>query len=280
MNTIKTLAEKRPFVFALLTILAWFFLGAVLAFGSAALLQVPIVEDVPQSIGMLGATFALLAIMGRMGWWRSIGIARFGGWRVWLITLLLLTYMILAYWYGFFGNVSFDPDIFVRSAEARGMLAREGIVGFVEETLFRGIILYALARVWGRSRNGLIASVIVQAALFGALHMLHAGAGSPLSTALMVVMNSFVSAVWWGIVVLRWKSLWPTIVLHGLSNASVMIKGLSSASIEPVTMAYIQATALELPLLILGLWLLWRTPTHSEIEEKSQHGHNPALSRI
>lgn len=264
MNPIETLAEKRPFVFALLMILTWFFLGAILVFGSAALLHVSIVEDIPQTIGTLGATFALLAITARMGWWRSIGIARLGGWRVWLITLPLLIYMILAYWYGFFGNLSFDPGIFARSAEARGMLARESIVGFVEETLFRGIILYALARVWGRSRNGLIASVIVQAALFGGLHMLHAGAGSPLGMVLMVVMNSFVSGIWWGVIVLRWKSLWPTIMLHGLSNASVLIKGVSSAYIEPVTTAYIRATALELPLLILGLWLLLRTPMHHE----------------
>ena len=244
---------------------------------SAALLHVSIVEDIPQTISALGATFALLAITARMGWWHSIGIAHPGGWKVWLMVIPLLVYMILAYWYGFFGNVSFDPGIFSRSAEARGMLAREGIVGFVEETLFRGIILYTLVRVWGRSKNGLIASVIVQAALFGAIHILHAGAGSPLSTALMVVMNSFVSAVWWSVIVLRWKSLWPTVVLHGLSNASVMIKGLSSVSIEPATTAYIRATALELPLLILGLWLLLQTPTHSEIEEKSQHDHNPAV---
>jgi membrane protease YdiL (CAAX protease family) len=180
----------------------------------------------------------------------------------------LLVYMIFAYWYGFFGNVSFDWSVFARSGEARRMLVREGIVGFVEETIFRGIILYALVRVWGRSRSGLIASVIVQAALFGALHILHAGVGSPLSTVLMVVTNCFLSGIWWGAIVLRWENLWPTIVLHGLSNASVLIKGLSSASIEPVTTAYIRATVFEIPLLILGLWLLLRTPMYSESENR------------
>ena len=270
MNTIKTFAEKRPFVFVVLVLLTWFFLGAVLVFGSAALLRVSIVEDVPQIIGTLGATFVLLVIMGRMGWLRSIGIARFGGWRVWLMVLPLLVYMILAYWYGFFGDVSFDFGVFARSDEARRILVRDGIVGFVEETLFRGIVLYALVRVWGKSRGGLIASVIVQAALFGALHMLHVGAGSPSVTVLMVVMNSFLSGIWWGVIVLRWESLWPAIVLHGLSNASVLTKGISSAYIEPATTAYIRATLLEIPLLVLGVWLLLRAPTHSKIEEEFQ----------
>ena len=262
-------AEKRPLAFALLALLIWFVLGAVFVVGSAALLRVPIVEDVPQMAGTLGATFVLLLIAWRMGWLRSMGLASFGGWRVWLTAIPLLVYMILAYLYGFFGDVSFDFGVFARSDVARRILVRDGIVGFVEETLFRGIILYALVRVWGRSKRGLIASVIVQAALFGVLHMLQVLAGGSLATTLMVMVNSLLSGIWWGVMVLRWGSLWPVIVLHGLSNVSVLAKGISSAYIEPVTTAYARATLLEIPLVALGLWLLLRTPTRSEMEGKS-----------
>ena len=266
MDTIEVLAEKRPLVFVLLTLLIWFFLGAVLVVGSGALLQVPIVEDVLQMVGTLGATFVLLVLAGRMGWLRSMGIACFGSWRVWLMVIPLLVYMILAYLYGFFGDVSFDLGVFARSDEARRILVRDGVVGFVEETLFRGIILYALVRAWGRSKVGLIASVIVQAALFGVLHVLQIVAGSLLVTALMVMINSFLSGIWWGVMVLRWESLWPVIVLHSLSNVSVLVKGISSAYIEPATTAYARATLLEIPLLALGVWLLLRKPMRSEME--------------
>lgn len=268
MDTIEILAKNKPLTFVLLTLLIWLLLGAVLVVGSAALLRVPIVEDVPQIVGTLGATFVLLVIAGRMGWLRSMGIACFGSWRVWLMTIPLLVYMILAYLYGFFGNVSYDLGVFARSDAAHRLLVRQGIVGFVEETLFRGIILYALVRTWGKSKRGLIASVLVQAALFGALHTLQIVAGSSLVAALMVMINSFLSGIWWGVIVLRWKSLWPVIILHSLSNVIVLTKGISSAYIEPATTAYARATLLEIPLLALGIWLLLQTPARSETESE------------
>jgi membrane protease YdiL (CAAX protease family) len=169
--------------------------GAVLALGTAALLGVPIIEDIPQITGTLGATVVLLVIAGRMGWLRPIGIARLGGWRVWLLAIPLLITLILAYLYGFFGDISFDLAMLARSDAARRLLVRQAIVGFVEETLFRGLILYALMRAWGRSRRGLIASVIIQAALFGVVHLLQIGVRSSLVTALMVVVNGSVSGV-------------------------------------------------------------------------------------
>jgi len=74
-----------------------------------------------------------------------------------------------------------------------------------------------------------------------------------------VMINSFLSGIWWGVMVLRWKSLWPIIVLHSLSNVSVLVKGISSAYIEPDTTAYARAMLLEIPLLALAVWLLLRT---------------------
>lgn len=53
-----------------------------------------------------------------------LGIACFGGWRVWLMAIPLLVYMILAYLYGFFGNVPFDFGVFARSDAARRILVR------------------------------------------------------------------------------------------------------------------------------------------------------------
>jgi membrane protease YdiL (CAAX protease family) len=261
--TIDTFAENRPLAFALLALLCWFLLSAVFAFGSAALMGVPIGEDVPQTVGLLSVTFVLLVIAGRMGWLRAMGITRFGGWKVWLTTIPLLVTLILAYLYGFFGRVSFDLGVLARSDVARKMLVRQGIVGFAEETLFRGFILYSLVRIWGRSKGGLIASVIVQAALFGVPHVLQVGAGISLTTALIVTVNGFLSGIWWGAIVYRWESLWPAILFHSLSNASVLINGLSSATIEPATIAYVRATLLEMPLVALGVWLLLRTPPRS-----------------
>ena len=120
----------------------------------------------------------------------------------------------------------------------------------------------------GEIEGWLIASVIVQAALFGVLHALQILNGGPLMTVFMVMLNSFLSGVWWGAMVICWQSLWPVVVLHSLSNISVLVKGISSAFIEPTTAAYARATLLEIPLVALGIWLLLRTPTPSKMEEE------------
>jgi membrane protease YdiL (CAAX protease family) len=264
VTAIKTLANNRPIVFVLLALMAWVLLGAGLVFGSAAALQLPISNMAPQMMGTLGAVLILLVIATRMGWLRTIGLTQLGGWQVWLITLPLLGYILAAYLYGFFGDIGFDFGIFARSGAARDLLMRQSVVGFVEETLFRGIVLYALVRVWGHSKRGLIAAVVVQAALFGVYHLLQSTIGVPLEIVLLVIVNCILSGLWWGALVLRWGSLWPVIVLHGLSNLVVQVKGLTSISIEPATMAYIRGTLLELPLVIFGVWLLLRMPSYSK----------------
>lgn len=269
MDAINAFAKKRPLVFAILTLLFWVLVGAILVAGSAAVLGLPIIEDVPQIFGTLGATVVLLVIAGRLGWLRSMGITRLGGWRVWLVTIPLLAYLIMAYLYGFFGELSFDFSIFARSEAARRILVRDSIVGFVEETLFRGVILYTFVRAWGRSKRGLLLSVILQAALFAVIHLLQATGGYSWTQVLMVMLNGFVSGIWWGVLVLLGGSLWPAMLLHALSNISVQVQSLSSAAIEPVIAAYGRATLLELPLALLALWLLQRTPPASEVEAKS-----------
>ena len=167
------------------------------------------------------------------------------------------------------GDLSFNFGIFARSETARGILLRDGVVGFVEETLFRGIILHVLVRAWGRSRRGLLLSVLVQAALFAVPHLLQAMAGSSWYQVFMVVVNGFVSGIWWGVLVLLGGSLWPVMLLHGLSNLSVQVRSLSSASIEPAIAAYGRATLLELPLALLAIWLLLRASLGSEPEAES-----------
>ena len=72
MNAIKHFAGNRPFPFALVALLVWLLLGAALVAASAAVIGVPMVNDVPQMVGTLGAATILLVIAGKMGWWRAV----------------------------------------------------------------------------------------------------------------------------------------------------------------------------------------------------------------
>jgi membrane protease YdiL (CAAX protease family) len=147
-------------------------------------------------------------------------------------------------------------------------------VGFVEETVFRGVLLYALVRVWGRTKRGLVAAVVIQAALFAVPHVLQAFVGVSPLTALVNVANTFVSGLWLGLLVLGVGTLWPGIVLHALSNAAILIKGLSSPWVDPATLGYVRVALFELLLVLLGAWIILRARTVSSLP--SQELSRPA----
>jgi membrane protease YdiL (CAAX protease family) len=256
MGVISRVADSRPFLFVLLALLAWFVLGAAVAGVVALLLQMPLVSTLPQVAGTLGGTAVLLLLVSRLGWLRPLGITTFGTWTTWALTLLLGAYLVLSGFYAFFGEVAFDARTLFDIQEARSILLRQAVVGFVEETVFRGIILYALVRVWGRTKPRLLAAVIVQAALFAVPHMLQALVGLSPLTALVNVASTFVSGLWLGLLVLSVGTLWPGIVLHAVSNAAILIQGLSSPWIEPSALGYIRATLFELLLVVIGLWII------------------------
>jgi hypothetical protein len=95
----------------------------------------------------------------------------------------------------------------------------------------------------------------------------------------MVVLNSLVSGIWWGATALVWQTVWPAVLFHSLSNAAVQIKGLADATIQPSVTAYARATLLELPLVLVGLWLLWRWVRRAEAMGPSRLAPEPVEVR-
>jgi membrane protease YdiL (CAAX protease family) len=259
MNRLSRLADRRPFIFALAALLAWILLAATLAVAVLNLLQIPMTDSLPQRVGTLGATAILLLLASRLGWLRSVGIATFGTGSTWVLTLLLGSYLVLAYFWAFFGEIRFDIGALFDRPAVRAILVEQSIVGFVEETIFRGILLYALVRVWGKTKLGLLAAVFVQAGLFGCLHALQALAGSSPTTALANVLDCFIFGIWLGFLVLRVSSIWPTIFLHTISNATVLIKGLSSLWVNPAPLGYLRATLFKIPIVLIAIWIVIRS---------------------
>lgn len=269
MQMIARVADRKPLVFVLLTLLVWFLLVAAIVAVVAFLLRAPIADVWPQTVGTLIATCVLLVVISGLGWFRPMGITAFSTWRTWALTLLLGAYLVLSGVFAFFGEVVFDARAIFDIEEARSILVRQAVVGFVEETVFRGIILYSLVRVWGRTKRGLLAAAVVQAALFAVPHMLQAFVGmSPLAAAVNVA-NTFVSGLWLGLLVLLVRTLWPAVVLHTVSNAAILIQGLSSAWIEPSALGYIRNTVFELVLVLLGTWVIMRVRPLSSLPTRA-----------
>jgi membrane protease YdiL (CAAX protease family) len=87
-----------------------------------------------------------------------------------------------------------------------------GSAAFGEEMIFRGFVTNALGRVFGGAKAmATLGAIIVQAGLFGALH-LYLGVGGAASAAMIGLVMGL---VWWA----SGRNLWAAIVLHGLIDS-------------------------------------------------------------
>lgn len=145
---------------------------------------------------------ALVAIflLTRLGWWRRAGW-RAPVWRsmhlLWL-PLVLLTLSMIS---GFSHHRDVDPG------RIPGALLAVLVIGFTEETWFRGILVEAL-----RSR-GAPAAAVVSAAVFAAIHLVNVRALGLAST-LAQMLGAFAIGLMFGAVRLRIESLVPLVLIH------------------------------------------------------------------
>jgi membrane protease YdiL (CAAX protease family) len=255
---IQRFAAKQPLAFVLLATLAWIMGAGVIAFVTARLLHTSISGSRPQSLGSLTATACLVLVMWRWGWLRAAGVAKLGSWRLWLVTAGLTGFVVVAYQLAFFGEFPLNISTLRQTGEAQTILVRQAVVGITEETLFRGFLLYALVRVWGNTRRGMLAAIVVPALIFGLVHILQALSGNPIEDTLMTILNGLVGGLWLGALVLLGGSIWPAVLIHAAGNATVQLGALIVSTFDPGVANFAVATAAELPLVIVGLWLLLR----------------------
>ena len=130
------------------------------------------------------------------------------------------------------------------------------------------MLLFVLVRVWGADRTGVLRGVLVTSVLFGLLHALPALAGEDIGYVAANLMGTIVSAVWWAALVLAYRTIWPGVVIHALTNSvalavAAVLPGASLGSVGPLRIVLV-----EMPLLIFGLWLLMderRFPRRSKV---------------
>lgn len=257
MDTLSALADHRPLLFVLGVTVTWFFLLIVSAGVAARALRKPYGEPSSAIIARLVATAGVLWLVWRLGWLGASGIARLGGWPVWLLALGSLLYFASASLYSFYGKLAFDASV-LRLPAARAAMLTNLAAGLGEEMLFRGLALYALARVWGDAAPGRIAAVAVAALLFAVMHMMQVFQGVPLSAARWLILETCVISLWWGALALWGGSIWPAVLLHAVVNALAALQGLKSPMIKPEILAYQRLLWFSLPLGLLGLALLAR----------------------
>jgi membrane protease YdiL (CAAX protease family) len=263
MKSVLRFGDRRPLIFVLAVLVAWLMLVSVISILVGTLFDKPIADPQIQAAGTLIATILLLFGAYRVGWIDRIGLVSFGTRSSWVVTLIVAIYVLLVNFYAFFGEFTFQIGALI-SPDALPILLQALRAGFVEEVVFRGIILYWLVSVWGKSNRGLFAALVVQAALFGALHALQVLGGATPASAISNVLATFTFGLWIGALVVFTGSLWPAMLLHAVSNSFTLIKGLSSQWVTPYFLGYLRESLFELPLVLLGLWLVLKLKANAQ----------------
>jgi membrane protease YdiL (CAAX protease family) len=258
---ISNFARRHPVSFAVVLTIIWISLLLVFMIIASTIFQKPYGDAITISIGRLAVTACVLFLAWLMDWLKTSGISRAGSWQVWLLTLGGLVYLASASLYSFYGKVAFDFSSMLRLPDARAAVTTHFMAGLSEEILFRGLVLYALIRVWGNTTRGIFGSVLLASALFALVHLTQVFTyGTSLLSALLLVLQSFVISIWWGALVVMGGSIWPAVVLHFVVNAVVAMQGLTTPMVEPGILAYRQLLWFSLPLSVLAIGLLVKTP--------------------
>jgi hypothetical protein len=253
MNKLGSSAHKRPWLFASgITLVFILMLFASAALG--ALLPGEGYASLGSLVGRLLSSALLLALLARLGWLRSAGLASLGTGRTWLLLSVPLAYAVAAAAVALTGRQ--DLGVF-GPAPAGRVVVFIASAALLEGIAFRGVILHAFVRARGSTRRGRVTSVLAAAFFFGGLHLLDGLSGRPWLQVILQSAEAALLGVWLGALVLRTGSQYPAVVFHVLFNlAGYQLFG--RQGLEPVPAAWVLLGALMLPLAAIGLGLLGR----------------------
>ncbi len=197
-------SERHPYWFSIL--IALMVVAVYLGFGAAA--KIAGLGEEPASVVVhLGSslTLSMLAILiiSRKGWWRRIGFglpARPGDLLWFILPLVLVAVNIVAG----INAASLDNLVYFFGLAL--------LAGFVEEAIFRGIVLQALAP------RGVWRAALLTAAIFGASHALNLLTGSVQAYVLLQICYAFAIGFAFAALVLRTRLIWPLMLVHFLTD--------------------------------------------------------------
>jgi len=252
MNRIKSLAVQRPLIFSFVVTLVFILLVLI----SSILVGRIWTAETPgwyfgSMIGRLVSIFILLAVLWHLGWLDAAGFTKLGSWRTWLILLILLEYAMVVSAYTITGRVSFGYSDAVLAGIAAVFIM---LHAFLEEISFRGLVMYSLVRAWGGANHGVLRSVLGSSLFYAGYHILYL-AGEPYPIVLGRIVVALLLGIFFGTLVLRGKSIYPTAFFHGMLNVADYLN-LAGAEGAGTPSSWLLLSLFMLPLALYGLYLL------------------------
>ncbi|HMB24880.1 MAG TPA: CPBP family intramembrane glutamic endopeptidase [Anaerolineales bacterium] len=279
MFNLKKFALEKPLLFSLLAIL----LGSLLTeiplqkfFAPYAGAQAAHYLTIILEQGVVGGFCFIL--LGFFGWLDPAGFTPTRKWRALWLGWPLLLFTLINIEEGVVIDVSKPVLIALHLLTALS-------TGWIEEILFRGVVLTTLLQKWGRSRKGIYWVVLFSSALFGAIHLLNfiQGRKPLLDTAVQITFAIFFG-VMFSACFLRNRTILPVILLHaaidwaGTLNEVAVGGGLRTVT-QPMSLENALISILiTLPLFLYGLFILRKVdPTSLDLENVPTSISSPGL---
>lgn len=198
------------------------------------------------------STIVMLSLLSYLGWMKSAGFTTAGHVGVWVITTLLLIYSILASSYAFKGSIDANLPITEIPILVTVFIS---VAAFMEEVVFRGVILHTYIRSWGMKRAGTIKAVAISSLFFSSIHLLDFLSGRPISAVLLQSLDAFFLGIVLASLVLIGKSNYPAVLLHFALNISAYVF-IGSNHLEPAPYAWLSLSLLMIIPTVAGIHIL------------------------
>jgi membrane protease YdiL (CAAX protease family) len=191
-------AERHPYWFVtileIVVIVVYLLAGTIAHFLSLSNLEL-------YGLANLGLTIIVAVLLTAMSWWRAIGFRPPDSRDDLLYFVVPFIPMLL----------NFIPGLEIGSLRhVTEILAITLMVGFVEEAIFRGLMLNAL------KAHGLWRAAIITAILFGFTHALNVLADKSVLQAAVQVLYAVAIGFGYAALVLKKGLLWPLVLAHFL----------------------------------------------------------------
>jgi membrane protease YdiL (CAAX protease family) len=266
MAKLKNFAEKRPFLFGLVLVFIYALLGTLTFPVHYLFPESELGQVFGDALGKFIIFLLFLWMTWRFGWIKASGFTSSGTVKMWGIVVIILFYKTAVELYAFTGSFSL-PISDVPLSIATLLLSL--CTGLVEETIFRVLALVAMVSAWGDTKNGLIKAIILSSTFFGIIHMFNILV-RPAGVVLFQALVAILPGIWYASFILTHKSVWPAIIVHGLTNAVVNIKLIGYEGYqESITMWVIFAAAL-IPLMVYSAYLIRELPVPYELVDQTQ----------
>jgi membrane protease YdiL (CAAX protease family) len=209
-----------------------------------------------RSIGRLLVSFVFIGLLVKLSWAKHAGLTQpFKNWgKHWFLVIcpmlmIGLVNLSSVEW----ARLQFSlTGLFV-------LLSENIIIGLFEEVIMRGFAFYLLYRAWAQQKYGLYKAAIIQAIVFGLLHLLNLDQGLQIDVIAQVIYATLLGIGFAGVVAYT-RTLWTAVFAHTFINIMGSISNIFDPDyILPTTSVdnYIVLTVVILLFVTLpGLWCL------------------------